>query len=245
MKIGIIGTGSIGGTLAVKLAAHGHEVKVANSRGPETIDSKVLKTGAVADTAEGAVQNAEVIIVAVPLPAYEKLAPVLAQAPDNAVVVDTGNYYPGLFGEIAELEDGAVQALWAQEQLGRPVIKAWNAVLAGILQRENPASALPVAGNDELAKKKVFKLVADTGFTPVDAGSAADAWRQEPGSPAYCVALSETDLRDALALAQKSYQPARRELILKVIADRAQQNPDAITSEYVVALNRLVTAAQF
>ncbi|MDT0188742.1 NADPH-dependent F420 reductase [Rothia terrae] len=245
MKVGIIGTGNIGGTLARKLASKGHDVKVANSRGPETIDASVLSTGARAATADDAVHQAEVIIIAVPLTAYAALKSLLHTAPEQAIVVDTGNYYPGIFGKIDELEDGQVQAVWAQEQLGRPIIKAWNAVLAGRLAEDFPASALPVAGDSHAAKQVVFSLVKDTGFDPVDGGTSADAWRQQPGSPAYCTSLSSKDLEHSLTQANQQFLAQRRELILEIIADRAAQDPEAITVEYVTAVNRLVTAGTF
>lgn len=78
-----------------------------------------------------------------------------------------------------------------------------------------------------------------------DGCTSADAWRQQPGSPAYCTSLSAEELKRALAQAESQFLAQRRELILEIIADRAAQNPEAITVEYVTAVNRLVTAGTF
>src|SRR5690606_11920910 len=122
------GVGHIGKTLALKLSAAGHEVHVANSRGPETIDTDVLATGAKAVTAEQAVFDKDVIIISIPLNSIAAIAPLLAGASDETVVIDTSNYYPGRDNKIESIEAGQVESLWVQQQLGRPVAKAWNAI---------------------------------------------------------------------------------------------------------------------
>src|SRR5579863_5562066 len=95
MKIGIIGAGSIGGTLARRLGELGHEVFVANSRGPETLAGLAAETGATAVTAEQAARDGEVVIVTIPERNIEDLPSDLFSAvPASVVVVDTGNYYP-------------------------------------------------------------------------------------------------------------------------------------------------------
>ena len=92
MKIGIVGTGNIGKPLAQKLSAAGHDVKVANSRGPEAIEADVLSTGARAVTAEDAVRDVEVLILSIPLNRIPGFAPELSGLPADAVVIDTSNY---------------------------------------------------------------------------------------------------------------------------------------------------------
>ena len=94
MKIGIIGVGHIGKTLARELSRAGHDVKVANSRGPETIDAEVLATGARAVTAGEAVADVEAIILSVPMNQIPGLAPLIATVPEQTVVIDTSNYFP-------------------------------------------------------------------------------------------------------------------------------------------------------
>src|SRR3954468_1803584 len=94
MKIGILGVGHIGKTLALKLSAAGHDVKVANSRGPETIAADVLTAGARAVTAAEAVQGVDVVILSIPLNRLSDVAPLIANLPAETVVMDTSNYYP-------------------------------------------------------------------------------------------------------------------------------------------------------
>lgn len=128
MKIGILGTGHIGATLAIKLSAAGHDVKVANSRGPETIDVDLLKNGARAVTSGEAVIGVDVVIMSTPLGAIPRIAPLFADVPAETVVIDTSNYYPKRDGEIAALEGGQAESEWVAGQLGRPIAKAWNAI---------------------------------------------------------------------------------------------------------------------
>lgn len=128
MKIGIVGVGHIGKTLARKLGAAGHDVKVANSRGPETIEADVLASGARAVTVAEAVADVDALILSIPLNRIPGLAPLIAGVPARTVVIDTSNYYPFRDGKIAAIEAGQVESLWVAEQLGRPVVKAWNSI---------------------------------------------------------------------------------------------------------------------
>nr|WP_256254138.1 NAD(P)-binding domain-containing protein [Nannocystis exedens] len=130
MKIGILGTGHIGKPLTRKLAAAGHDVKVANSRGPETIDAETLATGARAVTTTEALHDVDVAIISIPLNRLPAIAPLVANLPAATVVIDTSNYFPHRDGEIAALEAGQVESLWVAEQLGRPIEKAWNSIIA-------------------------------------------------------------------------------------------------------------------
>lgn len=123
MKIGIIGTGHIGSTLARKLSAAGNSVKVANSRGPETIAPEVLSTGARAVSAAEAVTDTDVVILSIPLSRVPGIAPLIAGVAPDTVVVDTSNYYPGRDGKIPAIEDGMAESVWVAEQLGRPVVR--------------------------------------------------------------------------------------------------------------------------
>lgn len=132
MKIGIIGTGNIGGALTRRLRMLGHDVKIANSRGPESLAGLAQETGAKPVTVEEAVRNRDVIVVTIP----EKNIPHLPQnlfkdVPKETVVVDTGNYYPNQRdGRIEEIEAGLPESQWVEKKLGRPVIKAFNNIYA-------------------------------------------------------------------------------------------------------------------
>jgi predicted dinucleotide-binding enzyme len=132
MKIGIIGAGQIGGTLARRLTALGHKVFVANSRGPETLSDLVARTGATAVSVPEAVRGADLIVVTIPMKNIPNLPTGLfADTPDRVVVVDTNNYYPRQReGRIEAIEAGLPENQWVTQQLGRPVVKAFNNIYA-------------------------------------------------------------------------------------------------------------------
>ncbi len=206
MKIGIIGAGHIGGNLTRRLTALGHEVRVANSRGPETLTELAQETGATAVPVTEVVPGSEVVIVTIPQRSVSTLPHGLFDdARDDLVVIDTNNYYHQRDGRIAEIEDGTTESRWVSQQLGRPVVKAFNNVYANhLLERgQAPGSpgriALPVAGDDDDAKAVVIKLIDELGFDGVDAGGLDESWRQQPGSPAYATDKDAEGLRRALA----------------------------------------------
>lgn len=217
MKIGIIGAGHIGGTLARRLTALGHEVAIANSRGPETLRDLAEETGARAVTAAEAAQGGEIVVVTIPQGVVPKLPKDLfAGVPEEVVVIDTGNYYPSRDGRIDAIEDGQVESAWVAEQLGRPVVKVFNNIYAqSLLENGKPAGtpgriALPVAGDEPAAREKVLRLVDELGFDPVDAGSLADSWRQQPGTPVYVADFDAPQLKEGLAAADQNRLPEYR-----------------------------------
>ncbi|MFE5398693.1 NAD(P)-binding domain-containing protein [Streptomyces sp. NPDC056568] len=211
------GTGSIGATLARTFSAGGHEVEVANSRGPQTVDAAVLEFGARAATAQDAVRDKDVVILSVPFGRIPDLAPLFASVSTETVVIDTPNYSPQLGIRVDAVDQGQVESLWVTEQLGRPVVKTANAALAGTLQTRGVPSgtpgriALPVAADSEEARRMGMRLVAESGFAPYDAGALADSWRQQPMTPAYCTELVLPDLKRALAAADRDEAPPATE----------------------------------
>ncbi|GHA81275.1 NADPH-dependent F420 reductase [Pontibacter akesuensis] len=246
MKIGIIGTGHIGKTLALKLSAAGHEVHVANSRGPETIGSEVLATGAKALTAEQAALDKDAIIISIPLHRIPEIAPLLAGISDETVVIDTSNYYPGRDNRIDSIEAGQVESLWVQQQLARPVAKAWNAIGSdSFAKKGKPAGssdriAIPIAADREIDRKVTMALVEETGFDAFDAGSLNESWRQQPGAPAYGTDLTLKELPAAIAAADRARLPKRRDLAVAAFQERlgdATTNPDA---DFGVSLSRVL-----
>jgi 8-hydroxy-5-deazaflavin:NADPH oxidoreductase len=132
MKIGIIGAGQIGGTLTRRLTALGHQVSVANSRGPETLAGLAAETGAKPVSVAEAARSGEVVIVTIPEKNIAKLPrDLFAGTPDNVVIVDTGNYYPRQRdGRIDAIEAGMTESRWVAQQLKRPVVKAFNNIYA-------------------------------------------------------------------------------------------------------------------
>jgi predicted dinucleotide-binding enzyme len=218
MRIGIIGAGNIGGTLTRRLTALGHDVAVANSRGPRTLTDLAAETGARAVTVEDAARGADLVVVTIPLNRVPDLpADLFGEADDALIVVDTGNYYPRQRdGRIEEIEDGLPESRWTQRHLGRPVIKAFNNIYAQHLaDAGRPAGspgrvALPVAGDDEPAKAVVMALVDALGFDPVDAGALDESWRQQPGTPVYTTDRDADGVRRGLAEASPERRPQWR-----------------------------------
>src|SRR3954453_14801506 len=226
MKIGILGTGHIGKTLALRLPAAGHDVKVANSRGPETIGADVLASGARAGWAGEAVKDVDVVTLSIPLNRLASVAPLVADLPAETVVIDTSNYYPFRDSEIDAIEAGQVESVWGAEQLGRPVVKAWNSIGSDSFARKGTAPgspgriALPVAADRERDRKVGMTLVEDTGLDAFDAGTLADSWRQQPGAPCYCTDLTREEMPAAHAAAERARLPKRRDLALAAIMER-------------------------
>jgi len=209
MKIGIIGAGNIGGNLTRRLTQLGHEVTVANSRGPESLSGLIAETGAKAGTAATAAEGADLVVVTIP----EKNIPnlpkdFLAGAKPGVVVIDTGNYYAQRRdGLIAEIEAGATESRWVSNQIGYPVVKAFNGIYSvNIIEKAKPQGdpdrmALPVAGDEPAAKKVVMELIEELGFDAVDAGTIDESWRQQPGTPVYGLVGDAAAVKTALAAA--------------------------------------------
>jgi len=218
MNIGIIGAGNIGGNLTRRFQELGHKVFVANSRGPETLADLAEETGATPVTVDEAARSGDVVIVTIPMKNIPDLPrDLFAGVSDDVVLVDTGNYYPQQRdGRIAGIEDGMIESRWVSQQLGRPVVKAFNNIYAEhLLKLGKPAGspgriALPVAGDDERAKSVVLKLVDQLGFDGVDAGGLDDSWRQQPATPVYAADFDAAGVRRALASASRERKPEWR-----------------------------------
>jgi 8-hydroxy-5-deazaflavin:NADPH oxidoreductase len=234
MEIGIIGAGFIGGTLARKLAAVGHHVRIANSRRPETLTEFDGVDSIQPMWAVDAVTGVDVAIVSVPQKAVEALPEdVIAALASVPVVIDTGNYYPVRDGNIDELDQGMTDSAWVAARLGRPVYKAFNNIGAPSLKHKATDDAaqrlgLTVAGPDGDAKQRVMALIDQIGFDPVDAGDLEDSWRLQPGTPTYCRDMNAEQLRAGLAETVKAdvenYRAAR----------------DSMTAEQFAAANDFV-----
>ncbi|MGM5068694.1 NADPH-dependent F420 reductase [Rhodococcus qingshengii] len=248
MKIGILGAGSIGATLARQLSAAGHDVKVANSRGPESIKAEALVSGARAVTADEVVDGVDVLISSIPFSAMPSIAPLLQRLSDEAVVIDTSNYYPSRDERIAAVDDGQVESVWVTEAIGRPIAKAWNAIGSESLANKatDPGDpqrvAIPVAADRDHDREVALQLVDDSGFDAVDTGAIADSWRHQPGSPAYSTNLTREQLTTALRSAEKSRLPRRRDLQVATVTERTDGFTTKVPNmgEWLVQLNRAI-----
>jgi 8-hydroxy-5-deazaflavin:NADPH oxidoreductase len=207
MRIAIIGAGNMGATLASRLTRLGHQVTIANSRGPRTLADVAARTGATPAPITQVSSKADVVIVTIPEKSAPALPPGLLSAlPEDTVVVDTGNYVPQLRdGHIDAIDAGRPESQWVQSQLRRPVVKAFNTIRpASLADLGKPAGAagriaVPVAGDDPAAKAVVLELADQLGFDGLDAGPLAESWRQQPGTPVYTADLPLGAARRALA----------------------------------------------
>ena len=206
MRIGLIGAGNIGSTLARLAVEHGHDVMISNSRGPETLAGLMSHLGerATAGTAARAAEFGDVVVVTIPLKNYRKVP---AAELANKIVIDTNNYSPKRDGQIPELDSGAVTTseLLAAHLPESRVVKAFNNIYyADLAAQGQPAGtpgrrALPIAGDDAEAKKVVAGLIEEFGFDVIDAGGLAEGRRFQRDTPAYVTRLDAGDLRTTLA----------------------------------------------
>jgi len=218
MKIGIVGAGSIGATLTRHFTRLGHDVVVANSRGPETLADLAKETGAKPVDVAAVPRGRDLVVVTIPESKIADLPQELFKnSPPNQIVIDTGNYYPRQRdGKIEGIEQGLVESRWVERQLGRPVIKVFNNIYAEHLAKRGkpPGSpgriALPVSGDDAKAKETVMELVNAIGFDPVDAGGLDESWRQQPATPVYATDFDAAGVRRALAQATPERKPEWR-----------------------------------
>ena len=234
MNIGIIGSGEMGRCLASKFVKLGHAVAMANSRGPASLKELAADIGVEAGTVEEVTKNKKVIIVSIP----QKAVPYLLQnlfknLPRDVVVIDTGNYYPTLRdGAIPALDQSGIDSLWVQEQLGFPVVKVFNSILATSLNDMGRASgaqeriALAVSGDDARAKEVVFKLVDELGFDPFDVGDIAESWKQQPGSSIYCRDIGIKELKRRIDTMGTAWADMRNTIIAKRKASEALMRED-------------------
>jgi predicted dinucleotide-binding enzyme len=219
--IGIIGSGMIGGTVAKLAVGAGYDVVLSNSRGPDTLQDLIAQLGphARAATSGEAAEAGEFILVSVPLKAYAALS---ALPVGGKVVMDTGNYYPARDGVVSELD---AKTLTDSEYLARHlpgalVVKVFNNIFfKHLLNLSRPAGAadrsyLPIAGDGEREKTAVTEFLSSIGYGAVAAGSLAEGWRQQPGTPVYGppygsfdneqgTPAGEDEIRSALAAATR------------------------------------------
>jgi 8-hydroxy-5-deazaflavin:NADPH oxidoreductase len=206
MRIGLIGAGNIGSTLARLAVGHGHDVMLSNSRGPQTLSGLVSHLGgrATAGTAAEAAAFGDVVAVAIPLKNYRRV-PVAELA--NKIVIDTNNYRPQRDGQIPELDGDCTTTseLLAAFLPESRVVKAFNNIYYADLAGQGESAgtrgrrALPIAGDDPEAKKVVADLIEEFGFDVVDAGALAEGRRFQRDTPAYVTRLDADGLSAALA----------------------------------------------
>lgn len=203
MKIGIIGSGNIGGTAARLFAKAGHEIAISNSRGPESLRELVAELGthAHAMTVDDAARFGDVVLVAVPLKNYRDLP---AEAFRGKIVIDANNYYPSRDGQIEALDRDEVASseLLARHLDGAQVVKGFNTIWSEHLKVQGDLSkpvgerrVIPISGDSAEAKQVVASLIEGIGFGPLDMGTLAESRRQQVGAKIYNNAISVNEAK--------------------------------------------------
>jgi 8-hydroxy-5-deazaflavin:NADPH oxidoreductase len=225
MKIGIIGAGNIGSALAGHFRTLMHDVLIANSRGPETLSQIAHKIGAIPVDISEAARGVDLLVITIPMKSVPSLPKdLLSDLPISSPIIDTGNYYPLRDGVISEIERGVIESEWTSLVLGRRVIKAFNNIVAdSLLHKGLPKGwkgriALPVSGDDLKSKQIVIALLDAMGFDAIDAGSLAESWRYQPGTPAYCPDPTVQQLSTLLQRAERDKAPGNRDKAAKIMA---------------------------
>ena len=206
MKIGVIGSGRIGGTLGELWAKAGYEVMF-SSLDIEHDRQLAAKTGGKAGTPAQAASFGDVLLVSVPYPALEQIGRDYAASIKGKVVLDTSNPIESRDGKMAVAAREKGTGVASAEFLpGARLVRAFNSVGYGKLQaehhREGERIAIPLAADDKGALDVAAQLVKDAGFEPVVVGGLAKAKSFDVGTPVFGKALTATELRKALDIAQ-------------------------------------------
>jgi predicted dinucleotide-binding enzyme len=202
LKIGIVGSGRIGGVAARLLVAAGHDVAISNSRGPESLRAMVAELGAHARaaTVDDTARFGDVILLAVPWHLTQALpAPELVR---GKIVIDAMNPYNPA-GGFFELGESTSSEEVRKRLPGARLVKAFNTIyyehLATRGRKDLPIEerhAVYLAGDDPEAKEIVAHLIEDIGFAPVDTGSLREGGLlQQPDSPIYNQTFSAREAR--------------------------------------------------
>src|SRR5215470_13052624 len=208
--LGLIGAGRIGSQLARLAVAHGDDVVISNSRGPETLAPLVAELGphARAATPAEAAAAGDAVVVTIPLRA---IGTVPVEPLKGKVVVDTNNYYPQRDGHIAELDnESTTTAELLQRHLPQSkIVKALNHIYAAELTTHGQSKGTPnrralvIAGDDAAAKRTVAEMIDRFGFDAVDAGPLKEGWRIQRDTPGYGPRRTSEELRRDLAQARR------------------------------------------
>jgi 8-hydroxy-5-deazaflavin:NADPH oxidoreductase len=206
LKIGIIGAGHIGGTLAALWVQAGHEVLI-SSRHPEELQSLATSLGprAHVGTPREAALFGPVVLISVPYAATPQIGRDLKAELAGKIVLDTGNPYPSRDGEMAVAARRAGTGVASAQFLpGVRLVRAFNAINSGDLKseahRKGELIAIPLAGDDAQALEVAQRLVRDAGFAPVVVGSLASAREFDVGTVVYTRLLTAPQLRETLGL---------------------------------------------
>jgi 8-hydroxy-5-deazaflavin:NADPH oxidoreductase len=208
--IGFIGSGKVGSNLARAAIAHGYEVVLSSSRGPDTLAGLVKNLGrkARAATPAEAAAACDFAVVAIPV---TTISQVPVEPLVGKVIIATINYFPQRFGHIPEIDQGKATApgLLQAHLPGSLVVRAFSMINAvemsgdGYPEGDPRRRALALAGDDPAAKELVAGLYDEFGFDPVDIGGLDESWRVDAGQPAFVVRQNLAELKANVARAKR------------------------------------------
>ena len=207
-KIGIVGSGRIGGTLGILLAKAGYEV-LYSSRHPDTLKTLVKTAGpkACAGTIAEAIAFGDVIVLSVPLKAIPELDAETKETLKGKIVIDTSNPYPerdGVIAEEARKERGGMGTFVAHLLPGARIVRAFNTVyfedLKKTTNKNGEKIGIPIAGDDQEGLKAVEELVKRAGLDPVVVGSLSTSKLFDVGAAVYATSAPARVIREKLNL---------------------------------------------
>jgi 8-hydroxy-5-deazaflavin:NADPH oxidoreductase len=208
--IGIIGSGHVGSNLAQAAIAHGYDVVLSNSQGPDSLTGLVKELGsqARAATSAEAAAGGDFAIVAIPITTIDQV-PVEPLA--GKVVIATINYFPQRLGHIPEIDNGATTApgLLQAHLPTSKVVRAFSMLDAGDMSGDGHPEgdprrrALALAGDDPAAKRLVAGLYDEFGFDALDIGGLDQSWRLDAGQPAFVTRQNLAELKANVARAKR------------------------------------------
>ncbi len=205
-KIGIVGAGKMGGTLAELWAKAGHEVMI-SSRHPDELEAQAEQIGpnVHVGTAREAAAYGPVVVIAMPYGQWPQISDEIKSETVGKTVIDLTNPYPDRDGPMAEQARKEGTGVADPKYLpGAHLVRAFNSIiytnLKSLAHREADPVAIPVAGDDRQAVDVTNQLVRDAGFEPVMVGPLAEARRFDVDTPTYVKVMSAAQLRDALGL---------------------------------------------
>jgi predicted dinucleotide-binding enzyme len=205
-RIGVIGSGNIGGTIGGLWVKKGHPVFF-SSRHPEELKDMIAKLGSLANagTVEEAVTFGDVLFIAVPYGAIPQIGKDYSAKMKGKVMLDACNAVSTRDGAIAdEVEQNGIGVTTQKYFPGVRIVRAFNTMSYMVFAREanrlDPKLVIPIAGDDPQAVQIAAALVRDAGFDPVTVGTLADARRFQRGQPGYGQQVSAAELKQKLSL---------------------------------------------